>query len=66
MIALTCIYMCFNIDRNIMKKINMVVPILGSKGKSLCVCFVFLTIVYFLCFKNSFTDNLCTRLKCTT
>jgi len=36
--ALTCINMYCNIERNIMKKFKLVVSVLGSKGKSLCIC----------------------------
>ena len=36
--ASTCINMYCNIERKIMKKIKLVVPVLGSRGKSLCIC----------------------------
>jgi len=52
-----CIYMCCNIERNIMKKKSggpeknqYGSPGFGIHGKSLCICFVFLTVVYFLLF----------------
>ena len=35
--ALACINMYYNIERNIMKNQD-VVPVLGSMGKSLCIC----------------------------
>jgi len=38
--ASACINMYCNIERNIMKKIKLVVPVLGSSGKSLCMCFM--------------------------
>ena len=34
--VVACIYMYCNIERNIMK-INLVAPVLGSKGKFLCI-----------------------------
>ena len=40
-------------------------PNLGSRGKSLCISVLFfmLLLLFILCFKSSFVDNLCTRLK---
>ena len=45
----------------------MVVPVLGSRGKSLCICVlcVLLSHCLFSLFKNSYAGNFCTGLKPT-
>jgi len=45
----------------------MVVPVLGSRGKSLCICVLCVLLSYclFYLFKNSYADNFCTGLKPT-
>ena len=66
MYALTCIYMCCNTKRNIMKN-QAGPPDLGSRGKSLClfVLCCMLLLLFIFCFKDSFVDNFCTGLKPT-
>jgi len=56
----------FNIERNIIK-IKLVVPVLGSRGKSLCICVlcVMLSHCLFSLFKNSYVGNFYTGLKPT-
>jgi len=46
--ASACIYMYCNIEMNIMKKINLVVPFFGFKGKSMLYLFYVLCSRYFL------------------
>jgi len=64
--ASTCINMYCNIERNIMKN-QTSSPILGSMGKSLCICVlrVMLSHCLFSLFKNSYAGNFCTGLKPT-
>ena len=50
--ASVCIYMYCNIERNIMKK-NLVVPILGSMGKSLYLYIYIYIYISILCFMFS-------------
>ena len=50
--ASTCIYMCCNTKRNIMKN-QVGSPDLGSRGKSLCLsvlCFM-LSLLFIFCYK---------------
>ena len=65
--ASACINMYCNIERNIMK-IKLVVSVLGSRGKSLCICVlcVMLSHCLFSLFKNSYAGNFCTGLKPTS
>ena len=65
--ASACINMYCNIERNIMKKIKLVVSVLGSRGKYMCICFlcVMLSNCLFSLFKNSYAVNFCTGLKPT-
>ena len=50
--ASTCIYMCYNTKRNIMKN-QAGHPDLGSKGKSLCLCDLsfMLSLLFIFCLK---------------
>ena len=65
MYASTCIYMCCNTKRNIMKN-QVGCPDLGSRGKSLCLsvlCFM-ISLLFIFCY-NIRVDNLCSGLKPT-
>jgi len=64
--ASACINMYCNIERNIMK-IKLVVLVLGSRGKSLCICVSCVMLSHFLfsLFKNSYAGNFCIGLKPT-
>ena len=42
-----CINLYYNIEMNIMK-INLVVPVLGSRGKSLCICVLCVILSHYL------------------
>ena len=46
--ALACINMYYNIERNIMKKIKLVVSVFGFRGKSLCTCVLCVMLSHFL------------------
>jgi len=61
-----CINMYCNIERNIMK-IKLVFPVLGSRGKSLCICVlcVMLSHCLFSMFKNLYAGSFCMGLKPT-
>ena len=64
MYASTCIYMCCNTKRNIMKN-QASRPDLESRGKYLCLSVLccMLSLLFIFCFKDSFIDNLCIGLN---